>query len=64
MVFQQPLIIIESRQTKLMLFRSRQMYSRLDSPCLPFTGRELAPEDTAKDLGVILDTNLALKIYH
>ena len=32
------------------------MHSRLVTPSLTF--RELVPEQTAKDLGVILDTNL------
>ena len=39
-----------------MVFGSRQMHSRLVTPSLTF--RELVPEQTAKDLGVILDTNL------
>ena len=39
-----------------MVFGSRQMHSRLVTPSLTF--RELVPEQTSKDLGVILDTNL------
>ena len=34
------------------------MHSRLVTPSLTFMGRELVPEHTAKDLGVILDKNL------
>ena len=34
------------------------MRSKLDIPCLPFMGKDLVPEHTAKDLGVILDSNL------
>ena len=41
-----------------MIFGSRQMHSRLVIPRLTFVGRELVPEHTFKDLGVILDTNL------
>ena len=41
-----------------MVFDSRQMHSRLVTPILTYMGRELVPEQTAKDLGVILDTNL------
>ena len=41
-----------------MVFGSRQMHSKLVTPSLTFLGRELVPEHTAKDLGVILDTNL------
>lgn len=41
-----------------MVFRSRQMRSKLDIPRLPFMGRDLVPEDTAKDLEVTLDANL------
>ena len=39
-----------------MVFGSWQMHSRLVTPSLTF--RELVPEQTSKDLGVILDTNL------
>ena len=40
-----------------MMFGSRQMRSKLDIPRLPFMGRYLVPEDTARDLGVYLDAN-------
>ena len=41
-----------------MVFGSRQMHSRLVTPRLTFVRRELVPEHSAKDLGVILDTKL------
>ena len=41
-----------------MVFGSRPKHSRLVTPSLTFMGRELVPENTAKDLGVILDSNL------
>ena len=34
------------------------MRSKLDIPCLPFMGKDLVLEDTAKDLGITLDSNL------
>ena len=51
-------LLLNPSKTKLMVFGSRQMHSRLDTPSLTFMGRELVPEHTAKDLGVILDKNL------
>ena len=50
------LLLFNPSKTKVMVFGSRQMHSRLVTPSLTF--RELVPEQTAKDLGVILDTNL------
>ena len=41
-----------------MVFGSRQMHPTLVTPSLTFMGRELIPKHTAKDLGVISDTNL------
>ena len=52
------LLLLNPSKTKLMVFGSRQMHSKLVTPSLTFLGRELVPEHTAKDLGVILDTNL------
>ena len=61
------LLLLNPSKTKLMVFGSRPMHSRLVTPCLAFMGRDLIPEHTAKDLGVILDTNLTydehLKLY-
>lgn len=34
------------------------MCSKLDNPHLPFMGRDLVPEDTARYPGVTLDANL------
>lgn len=43
-----------------MIFGSRQMRAKLQfrSPSLSFMGEDIVPADTAKDLGVILDSNL------
>ena len=35
---------------------SRQMYAKLQFHSLPFMGKDIVPTDTAKDLGVILDS--------
>ena len=51
-------LLLNPSKTKLMVFGGRQMHSRLVIPNLTFMGRELIPEHTAKDLGVILDNNL------
>ena len=52
------LLLLNPTKTKFMVFSSRPKHSRLVTPSLIFMGRELVPENTAKDLGVILDTNL------
>ena len=41
-----------------MIFGSRQMRAKLQFHSLPFMGKDIVPSDTAKDLGVILDSNL------
>ena len=43
--------------SKLMIFGSRQMRAKLQFHSLPFMGKDIVPSDTAKDLGVILDSN-------
>ena len=50
---------MSTETTKLMVSGSRQMHPRLVTPSLTFMGRELIPQHTAKDLGMILDTNVA-----
>ena len=52
------LLLLNPSKTKLMVFGSRQMLSRMTTRSLTFMGRELVPEHTAKDLGVILDAYL------
>ena len=52
------LLLLNPSKTKLMVFGSRQMHSRMTTRSLTFMGRELVPEHTAKDLGVILDAYL------
>ena len=52
------LLLLNPSKTKLMVSGSRQMHSKLVTSSLTFMGRVLVPEHTAKDLRVILDTNL------
>ena len=53
------LLLLNPSKTKPMVFGGRQMHSRLVTPRLTFIERNLIPEHLAKDLGVILDTNLS-----
>ena len=57
MVLQQPLLL-NAGKTKFMIFGSRQMCAKLQFHSLPFMGKDIVPTETAKDLGVILDSNL------
>ena len=52
------LSLLNPSKIKLLVFGSRQIYSKLVTPSFTFMGRELVPEHTANDLRVILDTNL------
>ena len=56
-MLQQPLIT-QSWQNQVMIFGSRQMRAKLQFHSLSFMGEDIVPTDTAKDLGVILDSNL------
>ena len=52
------LLLLNPSKTKLMIFGSRQMRAKLQFHSLSFMGKDIMPSDTAKDLGVILDSNL------
>jgi len=52
------LLLLNPGKTKLMIFGSRQMHAKLQFHSLPFMGKDIIPSDTAKDLGVILDSDL------
>ena len=56
-MLQQP-FVTQSWQTKLMIFGSRPMRAKLQFHSFPFLGKDIVPTDTAKDLGMILDSNL------
>ena len=45
-------------KTKLIVFRSRQMTSKLHEFPLTLLGKDISPVQSARDLGVILDPNL------
>ena len=42
----------------LVLFGTRQLVSKLPHVTVPFLGQEFTPASSAKDLGIILDSNL------
>jgi len=52
------LLLLNPGKTKLTIFGSKQMRAKLHFHFLPFMGKDIVPPDTAKDLGVILDSNL------
>lgn len=51
-------LLLNPGKTKLMIFGSRQMRAKLQFRSLSIMGEDIVPADTAKDLGVILDSNL------
>lgn len=50
--------LLNPDKTKLMIFGSRQNIAKVNYFNLSLLGKELVPATTAKDLGVILDSNL------
>lgn len=51
-------LLINPDKTQFMLFGVSQLITKLPPITIPFLGSELKPKDSAKDLGIILDTNL------
>ena len=51
-------LLLNPGKTKLMIFGSRQMRAKFQFRYLSFMGKDIVPTDTAKDLGVTLDSNL------
>ena len=51
-------LLINPEKTKLVLFGTRQLVSKLPHVTVLFLGQELTPTLSAKDLGIILDSNL------
>ena len=51
-------LLLNPGKTKLMIFGSRQMRAKFQFRFLSFMGKDIVPTDTAKDLGVTLDSNL------
>ena len=52
------LLLLNPDKTKLMVFGSRQLTSKLPDFRITLLGKELVPVSSAKDLGVILDPNI------
>ena len=52
------LLLLNADKTKLMVFGSRQLTSKLPDFRITLLGKELVPVSSAKDLGVILDPNI------
>lgn len=50
-------LLLNPSKTKLMVFGSRQMRSKLRPFSLHFMGKELLPVNTVEDSGVFLDSN-------
>ena len=51
-------LLLNPDKTKLIVFGSRQMTSKLHEFRLSLLGKDISPVQSAKDLGVILDSNL------
>ena len=51
-------LLINPDKTKLVLFRIRQLVSKLPEVTVSFLGQQLCPVSSAKDLGVTLDSGL------
>jgi len=51
-------LLLNPDKTKLIVFGSRQMTSKLHDFRLSLLGKDISPVQSAKDLGVILDSNL------
>ena len=51
-------LLINPDKTKLVLFGTRQLVSKLPDVTLSFLGQQLCPVSSAKDLGVTLDSSL------
>ena len=51
-------LLINPEKRNLVLFGTRQLVSKLPHFTVPFLGQELTPASSAKDLGIILDSNL------
>ena len=53
-------LLLNPDKTKLIVYGSRQMISKLQDFRLTLLGKELVPVDSVKDLGVVFDSNLSL----
>ena len=53
-------LLINPDKTKLILFGTKQLLSKVPDIRVPFLGQHLIPVSSVKDLGIILDSNLTL----
>ena len=51
-------LLINPDKTKLILFGTKQLLSKVPDIRVPFLGQHLIPVSSVKDLGIILDSNL------
>ena len=51
-------LLINPDKTKLILFGTKQLLSKVLHIRVPFLGQQLIPVSSVKDLGIILDSNL------
>ena len=51
-------LLINPDKTKLILFGTKQLLSKVLAIRVPFLGQQLIPVSSVKDLGIILDSNL------
>ncbi|CAB4019955.1 Hypothetical predicted protein, partial [Paramuricea clavata] len=56
-------LLLNASKTKLMVFGSRQMISKVPDFRLSLLGKELIPVQTAKDLGVTFDSSLSFDCH-
>ena len=56
-------LLLNTSKTKLMVFGSRQMISKVPDFRLSLLGKELIPVQTAKDLGVTFDSSLSFDCH-
>ena len=52
-------LLLNLDKTKLIVYGSRQMISKLQDFRLTLLGKELSPVDSVKDLGVVFDSELS-----
>ena len=57
-------LLLNASKTKLMLFGSRQMISKMPNFNLSLLGKDLVPSRCARDLGVIFDNQLSFSDHN
>ena len=57
-------LLLNPDKTKLIIFGSRQMATKVEDFRLSLLGKELVPVKVVKDLGIILDSNIYIQRAH